>query len=287
MKSAIMKSIGITVLAVLFLPGWMAAQSQGSGQQGGQQQPQQPTLKPAPLPGQEAPAPAVNPEEEAAYKAFFEVKADPRKRIELGEDFVKKYPQSKYLEGVYSALTTAYLTVGDEAHMFANADRALALNPNDVDVISLLALVTPRRVDTNSLDADQKLRKAENYARQGILLLGTMDKPATISEEDFQKAKNEKLAMCHSGLGLVEFHRQKFADSASELEKATQLAANPDPVDFFILGLSYQQTSRAGDAVTAFGRCATTAQGPFQERCKQFEERAKKAAATQPAPAKP
>src|ERR1035437_9233910 len=51
-------------------------------------------------------APAVNKEEEDAYKAVFAARGgSPATQIQLGEDFSKKFPESHYLAGVYSQLT--------------------------------------------------------------------------------------------------------------------------------------------------------------------------------------
>jgi tetratricopeptide (TPR) repeat protein len=286
MTRRIRKTIWPTLL-VLFLLSAAWAQAQGSGQQ---QNPPKPPAQPA-QPGQPAPAPPVtsgppiNKEEEDAYKTFFELKGDPQRKIQLGEEFLKKFPESRYREGIYSLLASSYLDVGQTDKMFAAGEKALELNPKNVDVLSLLVLVMPRRVSPNALDADQKLEKSEKYGKQAVALLEGMQKPAGLSDEDFAKAKNEKLSMCHSGLGIAYFHRQKYADSAVELEQATKLAAVPDPTDFFVLGLAYMNTKRFSDAASAFGHCGS-APGPLQERCKQGMEQAKKQAATQLAPPK-
>jgi tetratricopeptide (TPR) repeat protein len=141
-------------------------------------------------------------------------------------------------------------------------------------------------VNPNSLDAEQKLQKCEGYAKRAISLLEKLEKPAGLSDADFAKAKNEKLSMCHSGLGFVDFQRQKYADAVTEFEQATKLASIPDSVDFYILGLAYQKMKRFDDAVTSFGHCAEKP-GPLQERCKAGAEQAKKLASAQPAPTKP
>ncbi len=270
-------------LPALFLASVSWAQSgQGSGQ--GQQNPPKPPAQPT-QPGQTAPAqpaapaPPVNKEEEDAYKAFFELKGDAQRRIQLGEDFLKKFPESHYRESVYSQLATAYLSAGQEDKMFAAGEKALELNPKDVDVLSLMAWVMPRRTGANTLDADQKLNRSENYSKQAMELLVAMQKPPGMTDEDFTKAKNEKLSMCHSGLGVVLFQRGKYADAAAELEQATKLAVTPDPTDYYVLGLVYMNSKHYADAAGAFGRCTTS--GPLQERCKQQVESAKKLAVTQ------
>jgi len=294
MKRTIGKTLWLVALlalgVTLALGTLVAAQSSGQGQQNppkpptqpGQTPPQNPPAQPA---QPENAAPAVNPEEEAAYKTFFETKADPQLVIKLGEDFLKKFAESRYREGVYSKLANSYLATGEEEKMFAAGDKALELNPNNVDVLALMAYVLPRRVNPNSLDAEQRLQKSERYSKQAITLVEAMQKPASLSDEDFAKAKNDKLSMCHSGLGFVYFHRQKFADSATEFEQATKLAAQPEPSDFFIMGIDLEQMKRFGDASAAYERCGDL-QWAWQDRCKQKQQETKKLAAAQPQPPK-
>lgn len=291
MKRMIGKTIGVALLVVFLSAAFVYGQGSGQGQQNPPSPPAQQGQAPPPAkPGSppESAPPPVNAEEEAAYKAIFEMKnTDSARLIQLGEEFLKKYPDSRYREGVYARLTTVYLSANELDKMLAAGEKALELKPDDVDVMSLMAWVIPRRgVNPAALDSNQRLAKTEKYAKQAIELLAAWPKPANMSDEDFARAKNEKLSMAHSGLGFVYYYRQRYADAASEFEQATKLVSIPDPVDFYGLGLSLNQTQRFADAATAFGRCSELG-GPMQPRCKQGMEDAKKRAATQLAPPKP
>jgi tetratricopeptide (TPR) repeat protein len=275
-----------SIVRGLLLAAAVVLTSAGSlrAQYGQPQQQNPPTPPPAKQPGTPAPpaAPAVNKEEEDTYKKFFETKAS-ADQIPLGEDFLKKFPESRYRESVYSKLTADYLANGMEDKMFAAGEKTLELDPDNVDVLAVMAMTIPRRVDIRALDADQKLNKAENYGKKAIGLIGNLQKPATITDEDFAKAKNEKLSMAHSGLGFVYFHRGKYMESAAEFGEATKLASAPDPADFYVMGYAYEQAKKFDDAVTAYGKCGDIA-GPLQARCKSSQTNAKKAATAQPKP---
>src|SRR5262244_3362664 len=101
-------SVGAGALSALLLcaSGIASAQSQ----QGGQSQPpqQQPNKdkepNPAPLKMDNAPA-AASPEEETAYKSLQHT-TDQKQRIQLSEEFLKKYPQSRYRAAVYQGLVS-------------------------------------------------------------------------------------------------------------------------------------------------------------------------------------
>ena len=283
MQSMNGKTVWLAGLALFLvaaaLPAVWALPAQGTGQ--GQQNPPKPP-QPAAVTLDTPALPAPNPEEDAAFKSFADLKpTDAAQQIQLGEEFLKKYPTSRYAAMIYARLTTAYLSAGQEDKMFAAGEKALELHPENVDVLALMGMLLPRRVGT--LDAEQKLQKAEKYSKRAVELLTTMQTPAGMSEEDFKAAKSQKLSMAHSGLGLTYYQRQRFADSVVEFEQATTLIPNPEPTDVYLLGLAYQQTKRFNDAATAFGRCGETQWG-WQERCKKSAEEAKRLAATQPQP---
>jgi tetratricopeptide (TPR) repeat protein len=157
--------------------------------------------------------------------------------------------------------------------MFETGDRALAANPDNVDVLALLAMAIPRRVKATTPDGAQRLQKAEGYAHHAIELIPTMPKPETVDDATFEKAKNDKLSLAHSGLGLINLDHQKYDDAKNELTQAVQLASSPDPVDYFLLGNADVQASYYKDAVQAYEKCA--ASGPLVAQCKARAESAK------------
>src|SRR5258707_9921975 len=221
----------------------------------------------------------VNKAEEAAYKAVYAARTGPpESQIPLCEDFISKFPQSHYLMGVYSQLTTAFFAIGQADKMFVAGTKAIELNPDNVDVLALLAMAMPRRVKSTTPDAQQQYQKAEGYARHAIELIPNLTKPDTVDDATFEKAKNDKLSMAHSGLGLIDIQRQKYEDARTELMLATQLASAPDPVDYYLLGNADVQASYYNDAVAAYEKCA--ASGPLVTQCKSRGESAKKDATT-------
>jgi tetratricopeptide (TPR) repeat protein len=230
-------------------------------------------------------APPVNAEEDAAIKAFRDIpnsSADLQKKIQAGNDFVQKYPTSRYRAEVYSWLVKGYMSSGDVAKMQAAGEKDLELNPNDVQILAILGSALPRSMASN-LTEEQKekvLTQAEQYSNKAIELAPTITKPAGMPDEMFIGAKNQTMAMAYSGLGLVAFRRGKFSDAIPNLEKSVRLEPEPDPVNYFVLALSNEKASHFDDAVAAFTKCAAI-QGGLQATCKQGIEEAKKLGATQ------
>jgi len=282
----------IALMAALASAPVLHAQYGGSG--GQQQQSPPPSLQqpnpPAKAGAQQEQKPAatapVDPEEEKAYKAFTDVKPEAfDQQIQVGEQYLQKYPSGRYTEQVYARLANSYFQKQQFDKMYAAGDKALASNPNDVSVLVLVGWVIPHNYDPNDPEAEHRLAKAETYEKHALEVLATMPKPEGVTDEQFAKAKQASLAQAHSGLGLVYFRQQQFEKAAEEMQQAVKLDPTPDSVDLYILGVSLSQLKRYPEAADTFKQCASIP-GAVQDRCKQREGEAKKLAAAQPAPPK-
>jgi tetratricopeptide (TPR) repeat protein len=227
--------------------------------------------------------PPVNAEEDAAFKAFQAVNPnDSQKKIESGEAFLSKYPESRYKSPVLGQLTYAYIQTGNTAKMQECGERELAIAPNDVSTLSIMAQSLPRSMRGNASDPAnaQILAKAEEYSKRAIEITPTLPKPDGLSDEAFTSAKNQSLAMAHSGLGLVYIRRGKNAEAIPELEQSIKVDPNPDPVNYYLLGMADKVTSHFDDALAAFNKCASM-NGPLQGTCKSQADNTKKQSTTQ------
>src|SRR5215472_9426261 len=262
-------------------------QSSQSGQGGQSQPPAQSNDKSktpdvAPLTLDSAPPP-VNAEEDAAFKAFQAVPMnDTKQKIQVGEAFLQKYPESRYKTGVYAPLAFACLQDGQVQKMQEYGEKEIALVPNDVSTLALMGQTLPRsiRSSTPPAEAAQLLAKAEQYSKKAIEIVPTLTKPANLTDEAFSSAKNQTLAMAHGGLGLVYVRRGKNAEAITELDEAVKIDPNPDPVNYYLLGLANVKTSHFDDAIAAFNKCAAMT-GTMQATCKAQADDAKKKSATE------
>jgi tetratricopeptide (TPR) repeat protein len=256
-----------------------------------QQQPADKDKQPAPLsmdmpqgaaPAAAVPAPA-SPEEEAAFKAFEAVPPNEiDKRIPMAEQFLQKYPQSRYRPAMYQTLVSGYLAKQEVPKMLDAGEKEIALNPNDTPVLGLMGQTLARTLNPKAPDALQQLNKAEQYSKRAIEVTPTLTKPAELSDEQFNDAKNNALEMAYSGLGLVYLQKGKYSDAIPALEQSVKADTHPqpDPVNWYLLGLANEKASHFDAAVTAYTKCAAI-QSTLQPNCKSGIESAKKASSTQ------
>jgi tetratricopeptide (TPR) repeat protein len=229
---------------------------------------------------QRQPGVKIDSKEQAAYDAFYHTNSaeNADKKIQMGNAFLAKYPSSVFGEAVDAGLMNAYYAKQDWKDFYAAADKALALKPDDVDVLATEGWVIPHFYNPHDDNADEQLNKAETLEKHAIQVLGAMPKPASLTDAQFAASKAEKAMQAHSALGLVFFRRGDYANSATELQLAMQNNPSPDQTDLYVLGIDYQNLDRFSDAFAAFGRCAQAA-GNLTERCKQSSDEAKQQAA--------
>jgi len=214
-----------------------------------------------------------NPEETAAYKAFYNAD-EPAKKIQMGKAFLQKYPKSYLDEPVEVGLLNAYYANQDWKDVYSTADSALALKPDDVYVLTTVGWIIPHVYQPDDPDAGKLLDTAEQYSKYAIDVIPKMVKPPHTSDEQFAAMKAQSAMRAHSALGLVYFRRNDFENSAKELEQSTPSTATPDQTDLYVLGVDYDNLKRFADAANAYDRCGQIA-GFLQDHCKQSAAAAK------------
>src|SRR6266853_3726512 len=277
--------VGAGALTVFLLSRAVSAEAQAGQQRqpppSQQQPPADKDKQPNPAPLSMDNAPAASPEEDSASKAVQQA-TDPNKRIQLAEEFLQKYPQSRYRGAMYQALVSGYFATQQVPKMLDAGEKEVALNPNDAPVLAVMGQALARTYNAKAPDAAKQLDRAEQYSKRAIEITPTLTKPENLTDEAFSNAKNDTLVMAHSGLGLVYIRRQKFSEAIPELEQSVKADSHPDPdpVNYYLLGVADKQTSHFEAAVAAFSKCATV-QSTLQATCKSGAEDAKKQSSTQ------
>lgn len=270
MKNTMLKFLGIALTAAVSISPVARAQmgQQGMGSQGmGQAQQQQQTPPPA---AQTPPAtpPPVDPAEEAAYKLASVRTTDGKQIVTASNDFLKKYPNSRYAGLVYAQLAMAYLQQGEGDKAGAAAQKALQINQDSPDALPVMAMVTAHLI-TGARDT-QRIQQTETYANHGIQLLNALQKGPDVTDVDFTTQRNERLALCHGALGLAYLHESKGPLAVQHLVEATKLENPPDASDMYLLAVAYDSTGQNALAISTSEAACPKLSGPMQQRCIDF-----------------
>jgi tetratricopeptide (TPR) repeat protein len=283
MKNMTVKGSGLAIAMLLALPVISMAQGMGQQQGMGNGSGQMGTPPNQAQPAQQTPpsaaAPAMDAKEEEAYKKLAGMQAaKPEEVIRSGEAFTKAFPKSNHLETVYSILASAYMQMGDENNMFKYGRLTLQANPNNVDGLAVMSVATARKIDPdNHPDAVAKEKQVEDWSGRCITSLQSLTKPEGVSDADFARSRDGKLAMCYSGLGQTVLFEGKLGEAVKDLTKATQLeGSTPDPVDLYLLGMALLNNKQYPEAVTAFQQCVKDTDQRMVPLCQEQMGNAKK-----------
>jgi tetratricopeptide (TPR) repeat protein len=225
---------------------------------------------------QAPPAPKVAKEELNAYNKFVAATKsnDTQMKISLGEEFVAKYPNSIYTGVVQGQLAIAYMSLNQVDKLVEAGEKSLAADPNNIDVLPMMAFALARKNGSTA----QQLEQSQNYAKRALNLLSNMPKPKDMDDKTFNMVKNQKIAQSHSAIGTDLFKTGKFDEAVAELTQAVNTDPEPDPVDYYILGLSNDRANHFTDAVAAFDKCGTLP-GALAPQCKTLSAETKKKSA--------
>ena len=129
--------------------------------------------------------PAGSPEDKEL--ATITAESDAQKRISLYQEFLKTYADSKPAVAYADwQLSQQYLSAGDTARALEYGDQALALYPNNLDIIVSQAGVAQAMKDNG---------KIIDYAAKGAAVfhsISTQAKPADVSDADWASHVNQE-----------------------------------------------------------------------------------------------
>jgi tetratricopeptide (TPR) repeat protein len=225
------------------------------------------------------------PRESNAFKTFEAIPDSQfEKKTKSGEEFIRKFSNSSLLPAVYSILTVTYIENGQPEKGFVDGEKALALRPNDTRTLANLAQAMARLNNPSDPDSAQKLQKAEQYAQKCIQLTPTLQKPESVSDQDFTAVNNQNLALAHSALGTIDIRRGKYAEAIPDLQEAIRLDNGKDPTNLYLLGIANRNSGHYPEAAAAFTKCAATAgtAANLQSTCREAATEAQQHATSKP-----
>jgi tetratricopeptide (TPR) repeat protein len=174
------------------------------------------------------------------YEAFnaMATEKDPNKKISLAEAFLQKFSNSDFKEGAYMAEMQAYQQLGQADKAVEAAHKALELNPDNLDALRFLSFVFPFIYKADDPEATAKLSRAESDAKHGLEMLQKLQKPAGVSDEQFNQAVKGLRAVFNGTVGFVALQRKDYAAAITSCKAASE--DNPsDWYVFYRMGLAY------------------------------------------------
>ena len=214
-------------------------------------------------------APQAKTQEELDIYLQIVTESDPSKTVREVEEFAARYPKSDLLGTAYQYEMFAYQQLNDFGGLLGAGQKALKLQPKNVNTLLTLALSIPESVGQRP-DSSELLGLAEGYAHQALEELPKMHIPRRISMEQWNVMQAEMGSRAHEALGSCMMRRGKPEDAIAELKAAILASPKPEGHQFYKLGLAYAKDGKMVDAREAWRRAAKL--GPEAVRELVFKE---------------
>jgi hypothetical protein len=209
---------------------------------------------------------------------------DMNQRADLLKRFIAAFPDSDYRAQAELLIPVSYQQAQNFPKMVESAQAILAKNPNNVDVLLLLA-------DFYS-DNRQHLDDAETYAKKAIEVLASEKKPDSMSDADWQTQTTVQKGLAWSVQGYVDLSHNLNAQAVTALQTAAPLLKD-NPFAYarnqYRLGFAFVNLKRNSDAFQAFTDAASvdTAYRPLAQQKLDELKKAGVGAAPRHPPTKP
>ncbi len=204
---------------------------------------------------QKPPAPKSKGEAEA-LQAMFGAQ-DPDARIKAADNLITKYADTDFKALALYFESVSYQQKNDFEKMVVYGEQAIQADPKQYAALLMLAKGIAQKTREFDLDREEKLTKAEKYAKDGMAALKDAPKASpALTDEQWAQGKKEYMAQGHEALGFAAIVRKNFDVAIAELKEA--LDEFPDPVTMVRLAAAYDQTKKPDEALPLLEKVMAT-----------------------------
>lgn len=167
---------------------------------------------------------------------------DTAQKISLAETYLNTFSEASETNLVYPILINAYINAKRVEDAFNAAGPWLEQNPNEVDVLYMLAVTG---TDEARRQNPKYAKQSQQYGIKAIELIEADKRPEAFTVEGWNKNKVIWLPQLYQTTGLLSLLAGDTADAITRLEKSAKL--NPsDPYNYVMLsGIKNEQYGNA------------------------------------------
>jgi tetratricopeptide (TPR) repeat protein len=197
--------------------------------------------------GPKGPAPKSQ-AELTAVQALFQAQGNPDAIIKAADELMTKFADTEFKQFALIMEAEAYNQKHDTAKAQVFAEQALAADPKSYQADIMLAELTVGGTRENDLDREEKLGKAEKYAKDAMANVKDAPKPNNqITDEQWNEFKQGVVARAHNTMGLANLTRKKYDPAAAEFKAAAE--ADPQPAYLVRQASALQSAGKNDEAV--------------------------------------
>lgn len=187
----------------------------------------------------------------------------PDDRIAAAEKLLTDFKDTEFKETANYVLMLAHQQKNDFENMLLFGERVLSINPDNTGALISLANAIPMRTREFDLDKDEKLAKAEDFAKRALTLIPNLEKPSPdMPDDQWLMAKKDFMASVYESLGLVAMKRKSYDAAEEQFRKALEIGSEQPASGFFYLGQALKEQGKNDEAINALDQAI--ARGDFK-----------------------
>jgi len=156
---------------------------------------------------------------------------EPNQRLALAQKYIALFTEPMEANLGRPALIDAYVLLKRFDEAYDNGASYLASNPEDVEVLAILAITGAEQARNQN---GKYVKVSRQYGMKAIELMEADKKPAFMDNESWVKQK-ARLPELYQEVGVMSLVQQNASEAEANLEKAAKL--NPaDPFNYALLG---------------------------------------------------
>ena len=209
--------------------------------------------------GVSAQSPFNSPEEQEAFMSVQNA-ATVQDRASSAVKFIADYPDSPYAGLASYMAMLSYQQLNDFENMMLYGDMVLESSPVPsvlAGTLISLAGVIPKRTREFDLDKEEKLAKAEDYAKRAMALIPTLPKAdPNMTDDAWLNTKMDFMSQCHEAVGEVHLLRENYEQAEASLRRALDMTPSPIPYTMYSLGRALSEQNKKEEAAALLERCS-------------------------------
>ena len=180
---------------------------------------------------------------------------DPDSRIKAADELVTKFADTDFKSLAFYVKAFSYEQKGDQDKMIIFAEQTVEADPKHYMAMLMIARGLALRTREHDLDKEERLGKAEKYAKQAMELVKTAEKPnPQVTDEQWVGAKKDFESQGHESLGIIAQARKKYDVAVSEYKLAYEGGSQPEPALLVRMGQAYNLGGKYDEAIVELNK---------------------------------
>ena len=175
---------------------------------------------------------------------------DADSRIAAIHNLLTNFKDTEFTEFANFMMMLSYQQKNEYEMMLLYGEKTLEINPDNIDTMVSLSYAIPARTGEFDLDKDEKLAKAEDYAKRAMLAIPTLENTSPdVSDDEWLMAKKDMMSQVHDSLGLVALKRKDHEAAEKSLRQSLGIASEQGAATFYHLAEALKQQGKDDEAL--------------------------------------